>query len=293
MPKVAYLTCAALLADAPRRREDAREHDLQASTLRAGCAEHGIELVDVAWNDPDLDVAGFDAFLIGTTWDYMDVLGAFLGRLTTVAAARPLFNGLDAVRWNLNKSYLRDLQSAGVPIVPTLFEASADARAIERAFDTLETDHIVVKPDVGAGAWRQVKLRRGDALPAAQDLPPAGALIQPYLASITTEGECSFLFFGDVYSHCAKKRPAQGDYRSQAMYGAKEEVYMASEAEIALARTTLNAAPEDLLYARVDMVRDEVGQLALMELEIVEPYLYPEQGPDLGLHFASALASRL
>ena len=47
------------------------------------------------------------------------------------------------------------------------------------------------------------------------------------------------------------------------------------------------------LYARVDMVRGLDGELALMELEIIEPYLYPEQGPDLGEVFVEALKEKL
>ena len=293
MSSVAYLTCAGLLPKAPRRMADAWEHDLQISALRVACAEHRIELHDVAWNDPDLDVAAFDAFLIGTTWDYTDVPGAFLGRLASIAMARPLFNDLDAVRWNLDKSYLRDLGDAGVPVVPTLFEASADDATIERSFDALGTDQVVIKPEVGAGAWRQVKLQRGDVIPDASERPPDRTLIQPYLPSITTEGEYSFVFCGGTYSHCARKRPAQGDYRSQAMYGANEEVHGATDAEIDLARKAIDAAPAALLHARVDMVRDRNGRLVLMELEIIEPYLYPEQGPELGRHFADALAARL
>ena len=55
----------------------------------------------------------------------------------------------------------------------------------------------------------------------------------------------------------------------------------------------LEALEYDLLYARVDMMRDESGALALMELEIIEPYLYPEQSHALGALFATALADQL
>ena len=41
------------------------------------------------------------------------------------------------------------------------------------------------------------------------------------------------------------------------------------------------------------MVRGLDGELALMELELVEPYLYPEQGPDLGAPFAERLLELL
>jgi hypothetical protein len=114
-------------------------------------------------------------------------------------------------------------------------------------------------------------------------------LIQPYLPAVAEEGEYSFLFFGGEFSHCAQKVPARGDYRVQSRFGAKEHVYAPSSDELALARRVLAAANTELLYARVDMVRGLDGALAVMELELIEPYLYPEQGPRMGELFADAL----
>ena len=47
------------------------------------------------------------------------------------------------------------------------------------------------------------------------------------------------------------------------------------------------------LYARIDMVRLPAGELAVMEAELIEPYLYPEQGPELGERLAAAVAAGL
>jgi hypothetical protein len=52
----------------------------------------------------------------------------------------------------------------------------------------------------------------------------------------------------------------------------------------------LDEAP---LYARVDMVRGDDGRLVLMELEVIEPYLYPVEGPRLGEMIAEAVRKRL
>ena len=46
------------------------------------------------------------------------------------------------------------------------------------------------------------------------------------------------------------------------------------------------------LYARVDMVRGRKS-LLLMELEILEPYLFPADGPQIGPMLGAALARRL
>jgi hypothetical protein len=49
----------------------------------------------------------------------------------------------------------------------------------------------------------------------------------------------------------------------------------------------------ELLYARVDVVRDERGALQLMELELLEPSLFLVQHPPALARFAEALARRL
>ena len=287
--KIAFLTAACMLKGHPNLREDHWEHDFEFVPMHAACLHRGIDLQTVVWDDPELDILAFDACVIGTTWDYTEKAEVFLATLQQFTAQRPLLNPLSVVRWNIKKTYLKDLAERGVPVVPTLWRQRADAQIIARAFDELGVDEIVVKPVLGASSWRQVRLKRGQPLTDAEQLPPAEAMIQPFLNVVTTEGEFSFLFFDREFSHCAQKLPQAGDYRVQAMYGGRERVYQPSSAELALARKVLDAVEEPLLYARVDMLRQANGDLALMELELIDPYLYPEQGPQMGDMFDDAL----
>ncbi|MCA9242806.1 MAG: hypothetical protein KDA32_02535 [Phycisphaerales bacterium] len=289
MKRVAFLTATCMLPGRPETRADHWEHDLEFNPMRDTCAARDIELVEVVWDDPELDPTGFDAFVIGTTWDYTRRPAAFLDRLATISAARPLFNPLPIVRWNLDKSYLRDLAGRGAPVPPTVWAERADEPAIRAAFDVLDADDIVIKPIVGAGAWRQARLRRGEAIPPSEDLPPERALIQSFLPSASSEGEYSFVFFDRVFSHCALKVPKAGDYRVQSIFGARERPHTPTADELTAAQGVLSAVDGPLLYARVDMLRDASGALTLMELELIEPYLYPEQGPEMGAAFAAAL----
>lgn len=278
-----------MLKGHPDVRDDDWEHAWQLDALRPACLARELDLRVVVWDDPTLDVRVFDAVVIGTTWDYTRQPDVFLRTLAGFAERVPLFNPLPLVRWNLEKTYLQDLAARGASVVPTLWREHADAATIQAAFDTLETDEIVVKPQVGASAWRQVRLRRGAPLPEAVALPPAATLIQQYLPAVTEDGEFSFLFFDRVFSHCAQKLPKAGDYRVQSIYGGKEYVHQPTDDELALARGVIDLVEGPLLYARVDMVRDRSGALALMELELIEPYLHPAQGPGMGALFAQAL----
>ncbi len=282
-----------MLKGHPNLRKDHWEHDYEFEPLHVACLRRGVNLHAVVWDDPSFMIEEFDACVIGTTWDYTDKAEVFLSTLGRFASRRPLFNPLSVVRWNLNKTYLHHLADKGVPTVPTLWRERADVETIGRAFHELGVDEIVIKPVVGASAWRQVRLKLGENLPPGEELPPAATMIQPFLEAVTTEGEFSFLFFDRQFSHCARKIPLAGDYRVQTMYGGREEIYHPTQAELALAGRVLDAVDGRLLYARVDMLRQANGELALMELELVEPYLYPEQGPNVGESFAVALERML
>lgn len=49
---------------------------------------------------------------------------------------------------------------------------------------------------------------------------PGGAMAQPFVDEATLEGEYSFIFFNDVFSHAVLKRAKPGDFRVQPQYGA-------------------------------------------------------------------------
>ncbi|WBQ12704.1 hypothetical protein L2D00_12735 [Hyphomonadaceae bacterium BL14] len=295
--RVCFLTSADMMKDRPGARTDWVEFDLEYGALSRACHDVDIALEHRVW-DEAFDASRFDGFMIGTVWDYPPKLALFLETLDRLAGHGPVWNPPSLVRWNIEKTYLKALESAGAPSIPTLWRARADDSAIRDGFAMFDTDRLVVKPLVGGGAWRQALVRRGEALPGADALPPGACLIQPFLPGVPEEGEYSLIFFGGEFSHALVKRPKAGDYRVQSMFGAREEVWTPSEAELALARSVLDAAAQitgeaDLLYARVDMVRGLDGQLAVMELEIIEPYFYPEQGPDMGAVFARALQAKL
>ena len=288
MKPIAFLVSADVAEPGPDAREDAWEYERERDALQPACAAGGFDLIPQIW-DRAFDAAAFEAAIVGPCWDYMEKPDLFWATLERIAGQTRLFNPLDTLIWSGRKTYLKDLEARGARIVPTLWFDRADAASIAQGFDRLGADQVVVKPVVGASAWRQARLRRGEPIPPASDLPLADCMIQPFIESVPEEGEYSFLFFDRVYSHCVRKAPAKGDYRVQSLFGAQDHVHQPAEADLAAARAVLEAVEGDLLYARVDMVRLADGGLAVMELELLEPYLYPKEGPDCGTHFAAAL----
>jgi hypothetical protein len=152
---------------------------------------------------------------------------------------------------------------------------------------------VVVKRQVGAGAEGQSIFRRADALDPNWSMSRA-AMIQPFQPAIQSEGEYSFVFVDGKFSHCTLKRAASGDYRIQSLYGGTEMKVEPSDQDKRSASWIVELLPLPTpLYARIDMVRGNEGQLLLMEAELIEPYLYPEQGPELGPRMANGIEKRL
>ena len=253
-----------------------------------------MELVELDWRAPLSAFDGIALALLGTAWDYQDHFDAFQAKLEALEACGVrVCNPPDVVRWNGDKRYLRQLADRGVPSIPTLWFADAGAGEIAIALDAFGADQVVVKRQVGAGGLGQHRF-------GADDLPPAGwrmkhpCLVQPFLRSVQEEGELTFVFIDGAFSHAVRKRPARHEYRVQSLFGGMEEAYSPSPSERAAAEAVLVALPfDDLAYARVDMVRLDDSMLALMEIELIEPYLYPEQGPDLGKRLSKAVLKRL
>ncbi len=295
--KIAYLSSTVTLPGSPTRRSDAFEHDYMMTALRGPMAEHGMQIEEIAWNDRTADWAGYDAAVIGTTWDYSDHQAVFLETLDQIEAVTPLYNPAGLVRWNSHKGYLRDLEEKGARLIPTLWLDDVTPLKVKAAFATLSSDDLVFKRQIGAGAAGQHRLKPGDPIP---DMPHP-IMVQPFLRMIQTEGEYSFIFIDGAFCHALIKRAADGDYRIQSAYGGVEEAIVPSAKDLAAAKAvlaTLQMPPLEAqstapLYARVDMLRGEDGALLLMELELIEPYLYPLQGPELGPRLAEALARRL
>ena len=285
---IAYLASEVTLPGSPTRRPDAFEHDQMMIALRGPLAARGATLEAVSWDADGVDWSQYAAAVIGTTWDYWDRQAAFLERLTHIETQTRLFNPAALVQWNSHKGYLRELGAKGARTIPTLWIERVTQDAAEAAFAQLGPD-LVFKRQVGAGAAGQYRLAPGDPLPAM----PHAMMVQPFLPAIQAEGELSFIFIDGVFCHALVKRAAAGDYRIQSSYGGVETAVTPSKADLDVAGAVLAALGEAPLYARVDMLRAEDGGLLLMELELIEPFLYPLQGPALGGRMAEALAARI
>ncbi len=257
-------------------------YDSEAAALRAA----GLEVEPLAWTEArDLDC--FDAVLPLVVWGYHFRLEQWLGLLDRLeSGATPTINPPGLLRWNSDKSYLEQLAQRGVATVPSRTVAALDDAALNQARSDFGPQ-LVVKPLVSAAADGTYRLGPGDALPE----PARGQqmLIQPLMPSIATSGEYSLILFASEFSHAIVKRPKPGDFRVQPHLGGTSEPCNAPDGAEAIALAALAAAPGRATYARVDLIRDDDGELRIMELELVEPALFLDLAPDRGAAFTRSI----
>lgn len=279
--RVAYLASAAALAGA-----EIDEANEQIQQLTVAFRQEGMELVPVRWDA--VDPTGFDVALVGPTWDYWEHPEAFVAALE--ALPMPVHNPAEVVRWNIDKHYLQDLAAAGLPTIPTLWrEAGAP---LDGVYDILGADRVVIKRAIGAGAYGQHRVRRGEPLPQVDGT----VLVQAYLPSIERRGELSLVYIGGTLSHAVLKTPEAGDYRIQMHYGGVDRGIEPSVQEREVGTSVLDALRTRFgtvpLVVRVDLVWDEEDELTVIEVELIEPYLYAREAPHLGRSLACALRER-
>src|SRR5918999_1436128 len=256
--------------------------------------ELGWAATAVSWRRRDVDWRRFEVVVIRTTWDYHLEPDAFLRALERIdASGTRLANPLPLVRWNARKTYLRDLSSRGLPVVPTLWGRSPDAGVLQRHFDELGAEEIVVKPVISATAYDTYRLARQDSAEKTAEIAAVfddrDYMAQPFVASIVGEGEISLFYFGGEYSHAVRKTPQPTDFRVQEEHGGLIEPADPPAVLIELGRRFLAVLDHPTPCARAPLARRAAGSPALRERDLIEPSLYSRRDRGSARRFARAL----
>ncbi len=295
---IALVTCAEYPDLAPDDRPFA-----------AALERRGLAPVPVRWDDPAEPWERHSALLLRSCWDYHHRAEAFarwLDRLESLGSR--VYNPLPTLRWNLRKTYLRDLEAAGTRITGTVWAEMGSATTLSDVARSTGWTTMVVKPTVSASGWETWLVERagvaGDERRFARDLRTRDLMIQPFMPSVLTEGEISFIFLVGRYSHAVRKRPMPGEFRVQEEHGGSVEREQPAASLVAQAARALAAVPQAAraplqraatpapLYARVDGLVVE-GGLVVTELELIEPKLYFGWGEGAADRLAQEVAQRL
>lgn len=248
--------------------------DDDAAPLLDALRAAGMTAEVLAWDDPRADFGRARLTLLRSTWNYPERPADFLAWIDRTAAASIMWNPPQVVKWNVHKGYLLELQKQGVPVVPTELVGRGSDATLEVIAGARGWSDVVIKPAISAGSrgtmrardFAAIRGRGGDHLRAL--LRDGDVLVQPYVASVEGHGERSMVWIDGEVTHAVRKSPRfPGDPESTSPVGVGED-------ERQLAMRAVAAAPSPLLYARVDMARDENGAPRVMELELIEPSLF-------------------
>lgn len=257
----------------------------------------GYRVIKVSWDNATFDWSKVSLVLIRTTWDYSARFHEFKCWLERVAQQTCLINSPTLINWNIDKCYLQDLHQKGITIPPTHIVAARATTSLSALQRELGWEQMVLKPAVSAGGRHTYKVtvetvQEQEAL--FQDLIAAEAMVlQPFLHNIVKKGEVAFMVINGKVTHAVLKKAKKGEFRVQDDFGGSVEVYQPSEAEISFAEQVVAACPEQPIYARVDMVWDNHNQMALSEIELIEPEMWFRNYPLAAQKLAVAIGDKM
>eukprot|EP00310_Coccolithus_braarudii_P013815 CAMPEP_0183340650 /NCGR_PEP_ID=MMETSP0164_2-20130417/7132_1 /TAXON_ID=221442 /ORGANISM="Coccolithus pelagicus ssp braarudi, Strain PLY182g" /LENGTH=305 /DNA_ID=CAMNT_0025510823 /DNA_START=26 /DNA_END=939 /DNA_ORIENTATION=+ len=159
-------------------------------------------------------------------WDYLDRIDEFRSCIQVLAdsGVQPEAD-LRALLWASHKSYLLDLEAAGLPVVPTVVVCAGSCaeditlacgelgRKCARAAIVGDETELLYKPALGTRGQGVVRLRLSAGCAAgAEDLlglvATTDMLIQPWLPHVSVGGELCFVFVNEELLHVVHKSAA-------------------------------------------------------------------------------------
>lgn len=263
------------------------------STLKAANAD----VIPIVWDQETLPKIGEnDLVIVRTPWDYLKKFSNFMTWMASLPEDR-VHNSKSVLKWNAKKDYLRELESEGIPLLPTRWIFADDEESLrEEILAAFPGLNIVLKPVLGAGAFQTYRLGPAE-FPPIGEFTQRAAMIQPFMPEILTDGERSLVYFDGNFSHAILKKPKSGDYRVQESFGGEFSAFAPTATELAFGEKLMEYLRKKFpdadfpLYARVDYLTVK-GVPHLMELELLEPDLYFHHVPEAAGRFTAALVRR-
>lgn len=257
-----------------------REDELVINALEG----KDLSVVKKDWNDPKFNWNTTRSVLFRSTWDYFDNFEQFKKWFDKTRNTCLMINSSETIEWNLDKHYLLDLQKHQISIPNSEFIKRGSSVDLSLLMQEKNWNEIVVKPTISGAAKNTYRLKKEDInqfdstwkkLIYQEDF-----IVQEFQNNVITKGEVAMMVIGGKYTHAVLKKAKEGDFRVQDDFGGSIAIYSPSEKMVKLAEQCTRIISPIPSYARVDIIWNNSGDLAVSELELIEPELWFRLNPN-------------
>ncbi len=254
---------------------------------------NGYRVTRISWSNPEFNWASTQAIIFRTTWDYFDRFEEWKAWLASTSKLTEMVNPYALINWNMDKHYLRDLNDRGINIPATRYIEISEELDLKALYSETGWTDCILKPCV-SGASRHTYKLNVDTLEEHEEIfqtliAKEAMMLQPFQKNVVEKGEVSLMVMGGEFTHAVLKVAKPGDFRVQDDFGGTVHLYDPSSEEITFAEKAVAACDPQPTYARVDIIRDNNDQLALIELELIEPELWFRLKPEAAQVLAKSL----
>lgn len=246
--------------------------------LKEALTALGHQVTRKSWSDPDFDWSSTRYAIFRTTWDYFGRFAEWQKWLAQVQKQTQLINPIDMVLWNMDKHYLGELEQHGIRIPQTRYIEANEETSLKSLYRETGWEETILKPCVAGSARHTYRLSPENLAEHeqvfSQLIKEEAMMLQPFQKNILSQGEVSVVVIGGHFTHAVIKRAKDGDFRVQSDFGGSYTLHEPTAEEVAFAEKAIAAINPLPAYARVDIIRDNEGELALIEIELIEPELW-------------------
>jgi glutathione synthase/RimK-type ligase-like ATP-grasp enzyme len=255
--------------------------------------EKNLSVIKKDWNDPIFDWKTTRTVLFRSTWDYFDKFELFKKWFDETKNNCLMINSHESVEWNIDKHYLLDLQEQQIPIPKSEFIKKGSSVDLLLLMQEKNWNEIVVKPTISGAAKNTFRLKKEELSqfdPTWKNLiNNEDFIVQEFQNNVITKGEVAMMVIGGKYTHAVLKMAKKGDFRVQDDFGGSIAIYSPSEKMVKLAEKCSRILSPIPPYARVDIIWDNSGDLAVSELELIEPELWFRLNPNAAQKLAEQI----
>ena len=246
--------------------------------------EKNISVVKKDWNDSIFYWKTTRSILFRSTWDYFDEFELFKKWFNKTKNKCLMINSTETIEWNIDKHYLLDLQEHQIPIPNSEFIKRGSSIDLSLLMQKKNWNEIVVKPTISGAAKNTYRLKEEEIIqfgPTWEKLIyKEDFIVQEFQNNVITEGEVAMIVIGGKFTHAVLKKAKEGDFRVQDDFGGSIAIYNPSEEMVKLAEKCTRILTPIPSYARVDIIWDNLRELAVSELELIEPELWFRLNPN-------------